>query len=331
MNPPSNPHGPAPRRLDVTVVGDSCVDILMYGLSEELPCERELLATEMAIRIGGSGAITSHNLAALGTSTGFITALAGDEFGRLCHAELNSAGVDLSRCVRPSEARAGVTVHLQHKELRHMFTYAGTIFELGFDDLDFDYLANARHLHMPSYYLQRALTPRIPELFAKLKGAGLTISLDPNDDPANTWDRCILDALPFVDILIPNEREACLIAADPDLDRAIASLRKLVPLLIIKRGSNGASAYTRYDEWHAPAEPVQIIDAVGAGDSFNAGFLHAWLQERDIKRALAFGNICGAASTRMSGGTSAFREHAALQKMHAAWEYASPSPQMRSV
>jgi sugar/nucleoside kinase (ribokinase family) len=296
-----------PRRFDVTVVGDNCIDLLMYGLAEDLPCERELLANDMAIRIGGSGAITAHNLAALGSKVGFITALAGDQFGGICRAELSAAGVDLSCCAEPAEARTGVTVHLQHTELRHMFTYAGSIFDLCFDDLDLDYLCSS-----PSYYLQRAITSRIPELFASLKAAGLTISLDPNDDPADTWDRCILDALPFVDVLIPNEREACLIAAQPDLHRAIAKLREIVPLLIIKRGSKGASAYTRDEQWHAPAESVQIVDAVGAGDSFNAGFLHAWVRGCNVQSSLAFGNVCGSASATMSGGTSAFRERASL-------------------
>jgi sugar/nucleoside kinase (ribokinase family) len=290
----------------------------MYGLPENLPCERELLASDMAVHIGGSGAITAHNLAALGTRTAFVTALANDDFANLCRTELQSAGLDLSSCLTSSEGRTGVTVHLQHTELRHMFTYAGTISELSFDDLDLDYLADSRHLHMPSYYLQRALTPHIPELFARLKSKGLSISLDPNDDPANTWDRSILDAIQFVDLLMPNEREACLIAGEPELDVAIATLRKMVPLLIIKRGAKGASAYTRDSEWHAPATPVQIVDAVGAGDSFNAGFLHAWLSETDIKLALAFGNVCGAASTTMRGGTRAFREPTKLEEIRMA-------------
>jgi sugar/nucleoside kinase (ribokinase family) len=309
----------ASRRFDVTLVGDSCMDILMYGLPDELPYERELLASEMAIRIGGSGAITAHNLAALGSKVGFITTMPGDEFGSICRADLHSVGVDLSRCMEVPQARTGVTVHLQHPELRHMFTYAGSTFELSFDHLDFDYLADSRHFHMSSYYLQRALTPRIPDLFAKLKSAGLTISLDPNDDPAHTWDRCILDSLPFVDVLMPNEREACLIAAEHDLDRAIATLRSLVGLLIIKGGSKGASAFSREEEWHAPAKRVQIVDAVGAGDSFNAGFLHALLRGCNITAALEFGNRCGAASTSMSGGTSAFRDRASLDAIQSAW------------
>ena len=74
---------------------------------------------------------------------------------------------------------------------------------------------------MSSYYLQRGLTAQIPELFARLKQANLTLSLDPNDDPAQLWDRSILEAIRQVDVLLPNEREARLLAGESDLDRAI--------------------------------------------------------------------------------------------------------------
>ena len=298
----------------------------MYGLPEELPCEDELLANEMAIRVGGSGAITAHNLAALGSKVGFITPVSADEFGQLCQAELQRAGVDLSCCVPLQTARTGVTVHLQHKELRHMFTYAGATFQLNFDHLDLGYLSDARHFHMSSYYLQRALTPRIPHLFSELKAAGLSISLDPNDDPAHTWDRSILEALQFVDVLMPNEREACLIAGEPLIAHAIDTLREMVPLLVIKRGANGASAYTHNFEWNMPAERVKMVDAVGAGDSFNAGFLHGWIRGWDMERALAFGNLAGAVSTSMGGGTAAFCNPELLQALKTASECNVPRP-----
>lgn len=307
------------RRFDFTLVGDMNLDLLLYGLPEDLPSERELLANEMAIRIGGSGAITAHNLAALGSKVGFISSAPGDEFGRLCRDELDRAGVDMSRTVPLKDVRTGVTVHLQHKEQRHMFTYAGATFQLSFDHLDLAYLADSRHFHMSSFYLQRALTPRIPELFRQLKTARLTVSLDPNDDPDQFWDRSILESLQFVDVLMPNEREACLIAGEPNLEQAIAALRQRVPLLIIKRGAKGASAYTLHNEWHASSRSVPMVDAVGAGDSFNAGFLHAWTRGWEIGRALAFGNLAGAMSTSMSGGTAAFREPASLQALRGAF------------
>jgi sugar/nucleoside kinase (ribokinase family) len=302
------------RRFDVTLAGDTNLDILLYGLPDELPPERELLASSIAIRVGGSGAITAHNLAALGNRVGFITAVPGDEFGRLCEADLESAGIDLSCCVPVPHAQTGVTVHLQHARRRHMFTYAGATFLLGLNDLNLDYLADARHFHMSSYYLQRRLTPRIPELFAHLKRAGVTLSLDPNDDPANTWDRGILEAIRLVDILMPNEGEACLLAGEPDLERAIAVLRRMVPLLVIKRGEQGASAYRGSDCWHVPARAAQVVDAVGAGDSFNAGFVHAWMRGWPIEKALAQGNLAGSWSTTASGGTSFFRDREAVSR-----------------
>ncbi len=219
--------------------------------------------------------------------------------------------------------QTGVTVHLQHHTRRHMFTYAGATFDLNASDLDLDYLSNARHFHMASYYLQRALTPQIPALFASLKRAGLTISLDTNDDPSQQWDRGILDALPYVDVLLPNEREACLLAQQSDPAKAIAILCNLVPLLVIKQGAMGATAYSAGESWSSPALSMQVIDAVGAGDSFNAGFLHAWLRGWSIERALAFGNLTGGWSTTAAGGTAAFASKQNLAAMQAAWDQSS--------
>jgi sugar/nucleoside kinase (ribokinase family) len=100
----------------------------------------------------------------------------------------------------------------------------------------------------------------------------------------------------------------------------------MVPLLVIKRGARGASAYSLDGEWHSPAEAIKVIDAVGAGDSFNAGFLHAWIRGWPIDRALAFGNLIGARSTSESGGTSAFRDREATRALSALWEAALPHP-----
>jgi len=317
----STPSTPPKRRFDVTLAGDTALDVLMYGLPDELPPEQELLADGIAIRVGGSGAITGHNLAALGNSVGFITTVPGDDFGRMCQSELQQIGVDLSRSVPAPHMQSGVTVHLQHRQLRHMFTYAGPTSHLSFGDLDLDYLANSQHFHMSSYYLQRGLTAQIPELFARLKQAGVTLSLDPNDDPEQRWDRSILEAIRLVDVLMPNEREACLMSGEADLDRAIAALGELVPLLVIKRGARGASAFMGTQSWDAPVGEIQVVDAVGAEDSFNAGFLHGWIRGWPVERALAFGNRTGGWSASASGGTSAFRDGTALREHFSDWAH----------
>lgn len=307
-------------RFDVTVVGDCNLDLVLYGLPEELPLERELLANGMALQIGGSAAITACNMAALGTSVGFICAQGEDSFAKLCADALGTAGVESSASVRIAQGTTGVTVLLQHGGARRMLTYPGVTHALKRSDLDMPYIFRSRHLHMASYYLQEGMTAEIPRLFREVKAHGLTVSLDPNDDPADRWDRGILEAIQFVDVLMPNEREACRITHEPDPEKAIEVLRGMVPVLVVKRGSQGASAYAGTSSWDVPAFPADVVDAIGAGDSFNAGFLHGYLKNWPIKKCLRFGALTGAWSTRAAGGTRALVDVESRSALFERWE-----------
>lgn len=307
----------ANQNLDVALVGDCGLDLVLYGLPDELPAERELLANAMAMRLGGSATITAHNLSCLGNSVGFVYAAAHDASGAFCAERLAAAQVDTSCAVQRPDGVTGVTVMLQHAQARHMFTYAGLTDSLRVQDLNLDYLCRARHFHMASYYLQRGLTAEIPELLRRIKQRGLTISMDPNDDPDNSWNPSILDALRWVDVLMPNEREACHMTGEVELEKAIEVLRHKVPLLVIKRGVQGALAFAGDRAWRAAACPVQTVDAIGAGDSFNAGFVHAYLRRWEVDACLRFGALTGAWSTTASGGTDAFSTAAAI---HPLWE-----------
>ncbi len=306
-------------KFDITLVGEANLDLLLYGLPEELPVERELLADRIAMVLGGSPAITAHNLAALGSRVGFITALSGDLFASMCFEDLSLAGVDLSRAVRlKGGAHTGISILLQHQRARRTLTYAGSTAELSFDDLDLVYLTSSRHFHLSSYFLQSALRKDVPRLLSWCKRAGLTTSLDPNDDPSGEWRDSLRHLLPHVDILMPNEREACRLTGLSDPEAAIDRLAEQVPLLIVKRGSKGAIARSGVDGWESPAVDVASVDAVGAGDSFNAGFLHSYLQGHSIERCLQLGNLAGAFSTTAIGGTGAFRDRATLRSFLAA-------------
>jgi sugar/nucleoside kinase (ribokinase family) len=303
------------RKFDVTLVGEANSDLLLYGLPEELPPERELLADKMAILLGGSPAITAHNLAALGSRVGFITSAADDVFATLCLQDLGRAGVDLSCIVRaPAGVGTGITVFLQHANFRRALTYPGTTTTLRFSDLNLDYLKSSRHFHMSSFFLQRELLNDVPELLASLKSAGLSISLDTNDDPAGLWAGPIKEALRYVDILMPNEQEACALAESDDVEDAIRALAEMVPLVVVKRGSYGALVQHGKSQHVTRALKIELVDAVGAGDSFNAGFLHAYVHGWKLERCLEFGNITGALSTTSIGGTTAFRNREAVNR-----------------
>jgi sugar/nucleoside kinase (ribokinase family) len=306
-------------QFDVALVGEFNLDVVLYGLPETLPPERELLASDMALLLGGSTAITANNLARLGSRVGLIAANANDMLAGICVSELEHAGVDLSRAVAaPPSIRTGITVLLQHQSFRRSFTYTGTTACLRFDDLDLDYLRSARHFHLSSIFLQHGLIDDVPRLLALLKEAGLSISLDTNDDPSGTWAGPIAETLRYVDILMPNEREAMALSGEASLHLAIDRLSRMVPTLVVKRGALGALVVDRGRRLEQTAIDVLPIDAVGAGDSFNAGFLHAYLQGRPIERCLQMGNIAGAYSTTQIGGTSAFRDKQAMEQFFAA-------------
>ena len=183
------------QRFDITLAGEINLDILLYGLPENIPLERELLATGCCMTLGSSSAITAHNLSVLGSKVGFITRVGRDDFGAIALRRLNAAGVDLSRVTESQAFDTGVTMVLPHHESRHILTYPGSMAEMTLEHLDLAYLTSARHFHLSSYFLHRGLVPQIPELFRRIKAAGLTISCDTNDDPADAWGETFQEAL----------------------------------------------------------------------------------------------------------------------------------------
>jgi len=298
-------------RFDVTIAGELNFDLILYGLPEHLPPERELLADRMMLTLGSSSAIVAHNLSALGSRVGFQSRIGDDPLGRIALERLKEGGVDVSN-VRTvvGKTTTGLTVILHHEQWRNILTYAGTISELTWDDLDLDYLADSRHFHFSSYYLQNSLRPRVRELFQRLRSKGLTISLDTNDDPEDRWEGDLHSLLQQVDVILPNEREACKAAGTEDLEEAVSKLSKLVPLLVVKRGRKGALAQRGSTRFIAPSTELTPVDTVGAGDSFDAGFLHEYVRGSDLETCLASGNQAGALSTTRAGGTEAFRDAA---------------------
>ncbi|HTR66469.1 MAG TPA: sugar kinase [Terriglobales bacterium] len=307
-------------RFDVTIAGELNADLILYGVPEELPPERELLVSGMMLTLGGSSAIVAHNLAVLGSRVGFQSRIGSDAFGQIVLDHMARSGADVSQVRRnplaPSTAGSnhgapagtGLTVILQRESWRNMVTYSGTIAELSLADLDLQYLADSRHFHFSSYFLQTGLQLHVPGLFQKLKAAGLSISLDTNDDPEDRWDNGLMEALRHVDVFFPNSREARRITGEEDIERAINRLAQIVPLVVVKMGAEGALAQRGKERFSCPAIKVDFVDAVGAGDSFDAGFLHQYLRGADLPACLASGNVAGALSTTRPGGIEAFRD-----------------------
>ncbi len=295
--------------FDVTVVGELNLDLILYGLPAQLEPERELMADGLALTLGSSSAIFAHNLAVMGSKVGFISRLGGDPLGEIALTRLAAGGVDVSQVRKvPGPTGTGLTVILPRAGGRNILTYPGTMKEMCFEDLNLDYLAGAKHFHLSSFFLHRALRPRMAELFRRMKHRGLSTSLDTNDDPEDRWEDDLFEVLKFVDVFLPNEREVKKITRADNLDAAIAALKQRVPVLAVKLGAEGALACGPSGCVRCSARAVEAIDPVGAGDSFDAGFIHAYVRGADLGECLALGNAAGAFSTTRPGGTEAFRD-----------------------
>jgi sugar/nucleoside kinase (ribokinase family) len=302
------------KTLDISIAGEINLDLIMYGLPVTMPVERELLGTDFRLTLGSSSAILAHNLAVLGLHVGFVCLVGQDALGKVALERLGAGGVDLSR-VRVSEesTATGVTVILPHGKERHILTYLGTMAELRRQDLDIEYLKSARHFHLSSLFLQHSLERDVPALFKELKEAGLTISLDTNDDPSGEWGGVFDELLAYVDVLLPNEMEACRMTKKETVNEALEELARRVPCVAIKCGSRGSVVRASAETYSAPAVSVTPVDTIGAGDSFNAGFLFGWLRGWTPEQCAYAGNITGALSTLGVGGTEAFRDPVLVQ------------------
>ena len=294
------------RRFDMTLAGELNLDLVLQGLPAAMPVERELLASGFRMTLGSSSAILAHNLAKLGCAVGFVGLVGDDDMGRTAVTYLQQAGVDVGGVrIAADGTSTGVTVLLPHGQERHILTYPGTMSALTPADMPLEYLADSRHLHLSSLFLQKGLRPHVAKLFRQMLAAGLTVSLDTNDDPEDGWTG-LAELLPLVDVLLPNASEACRMTGCTDLERAVDQLAATVPLVVVKCGPDGAFLAQGTSRMRIPGVRVDPVDTIGAGDSFNAGFLTGYLRGQAPIDCVHAGNTCAALSTLRSGGVDAF-------------------------
>jgi sugar/nucleoside kinase (ribokinase family) len=132
----------------------------------------------------------------------------------------------------------------------------------------------------------------------------LTTSLDTNWDPSGEW-RGMDDLLRQVDVFLPNENEALALTGAVSIETATGVLSRKCDTLALKLGAQGALACRGRETVRASSLKFQVVDTVGAGDTFDAGFLYGWLNGWSLLRSLSLAVVCGSFSTRLAGGTSA--------------------------
>uniref|UniRef100_A0AAU3GTU5 Carbohydrate kinase family protein n=1 Tax=Streptomyces sp. NBC_01401 TaxID=2903854 RepID=A0AAU3GTU5_9ACTN len=300
-----------PSTFDLLVIGDANPDIVLGPLDTPLAFgQREQLVETGLLTLGGSAAIMACGAARLGLKVAFAGRVGDDDAGRYVRSVLDARGVNTDALRLDPALPTPLTTVLTRAGDRAILTAPGTLHATTGDDVPEALLADCRHVHAASYFLMPALAEALPGLMRVARRHGATTSLDTNDDPSGTWRGDSLDALLAVtDILLPNAREAIALAGPATghvrLDEAAARLAALGPLVVVKNGADGALAHDGRGVLRTAGIPARPKDTVGAGDSFDAGFVAATLNGLGTTEALDLAAACGALSTRAHGGTPA--------------------------
>lgn len=295
---------PSSRPFDLLVAGEINPDLILSGDVEPAFGQVEKCVDSATLTIGSSSVIFACGAARLGLRVAFIGKCGDDLFGRYMLEAMQERGIDTRAVMQIPGGHTGMSVILNRGSDRAILTYPGLIAALSAEDIPDDLLGQARHLHIASYFLQTALQPGLPDLFRRARRLGLTTSLDPNYDPGASWQG-IRDLLALTDVFLPNQTEACALTGTDDPTEAARTLGRQTGTVAVKMGAQGALGVQGEVLAHAPALSVPVVDTVGAGDSFDAGFLYGYLQGWTLERCLRLGAVCGSLSTRAAGGTAA--------------------------
>ena len=229
---------------------------------------------------------------------------------------LKKKNVNTDFIISDEKSKTGATIVLNYDEDRAMVTHPGAMEELTIDDITSERLSSAKHLHVSSIFLQPKIKENILDLLVKAKKAGLTTSLDPQWDPNEKWDIDLRKLLPFIDVFLPNETEITHLTKEPDVEKALKLLAPFANLIVVKMGSKGSALLRNGNISIQPAFLNEdVADAIGAGDSFDAGFISKFVKGESAIECQRFGNLCGALNTTAAGGTGAFSDYEKMKKI----------------
>lgn len=291
--------------LDVVTLGETMVLMLakqMGPLREATTFHRDVAGAESTVAIG---------LCRLGCTAGWISRLGDDEFGQAILFRLRGEGVDTSRVTIDHTRPTGILFRerREHGPIAVVYYRRGSAASaLSPEDLDVDYVRSARYLFLTG--ITPALSPSCRAAsFAAIeiaRAAHVPVVLDPNYRsklwPADEARAVLRDLVGHCDIVLSGQAEAELLTGDADAEVAARSLARLGPaMVVVKLGEHGALALGERIVRRIGPPVARVIDPVGAGDAFAAGFLAGVLLGRPIEAALDLANACGASVAATPG------------------------------
>lgn len=301
------------KKYDILALGELNVDLLLNHIAGFPEIGKEIFARDMTLTLGSSTAIFAANAATLGSRVSFVGMIGKDSFGDVVKSSLQARNVDVSNLIEAESAATGLTAILNYDNDRANVTYPGAMSIMGVKDIKPEVISQARHVHVSSVFLQETLHRELMEIVRLVKDCGATLSMDVQFDPEEKWEFDYEKILPMVDVFMPNEQELMAITRKDSVGEAVDAILPFINVAVVKMGTRGSLLVTREGRRLMPAMlNNNVVDAIGAGDSFDAGFISAYVAGKDLEYCQWLGNLTGAVNTTAAGGTGAFASKEAV-------------------
>jgi sugar/nucleoside kinase (ribokinase family) len=296
------------------VFGEFFIDLVFYNLAH-IPRMGEELKTASFARFPGGGVATTALVAAkLGTPTNIVTRVGRDaqfspEWKKMAAGGVSTRGTEIDErfptaitvCAAFEGDRALITHDAINAKLERLLA-SGAVQKQ---------VSKARHLHL-------ACAMRTPQKWTaalkKIRKRGLTVSTDSGWNPESFDLPGIAPLLRLCEFSFPNAAEAKAMTGKKTVEAAARELARFVRIPVIKLGADGSVAIRDGKMVRMKSIRVRAVDATGAGDAFNGGFLHGYLAGWPLEECMRAGNVCGALATTGAGGSAAIPTRQKLEK-----------------
>ena len=305
--------------FDIIALGELNVDLILNQIEGFPEVGKEKFAHQMTLTLGSSTAIFAANAAALGVKVAFCGMIGNDSFGDLVEQSLRAKKVDTGYLIRTDKYATGATICMNYDEDRANLTYQGAMDAMGLSDINPDIFRNTKHIHISSVFMQSALKRDLMQILRLARENGVTTSLDTQWDPTEKWDLDYREVLPLISVFMPNEKELCALTRSKTVDEAVEKILPYINAAVIKQGSCGSLLLTKdgVRRQQTAMLNTQVVDAIGAGDSFNSGFIAQFVQSASLTDCQRYGNMTGAVNTTAAGGTAAFTSREEVERIAA--------------
>ena len=305
------------KQFDIIALGELNVDLILNQIDGFPEVGKEKFAHQMTLTLGSSTAIFAANAAALGSRVAFCGMIGNDSFGDLVENSLQAKKVNTGYLIRQDKYATGATICMSYDEDRANLTYQGAMDFMTLDDINPEVFKNTKHIHISSIFMQSGVKRDLMKILALCKENGVTTSLDTQWDPVEQWNLDYKEVLPMLTVFMPNETELKFLTHSDTLEEAVEKIRPYANAAVIKCGSRGSLLLQKGQPDHMQAALLNknVVDCIGAGDSFNSGFITKLAEGRPLVECQQYGNMTGAVNTTAAGGTTAFTSREDVERV----------------